>query len=102
MKFKAQRYGEFFQGRISTYTHKRPVFMDFRECIKKESQEWLVEFYPGNDLIPGMVLSIDHDEQNVLCEIVGRNAAGRYVRLLNPHIDLGELWEKSEPAMAEA
>lgn len=91
MKLKALRYGEFFQGKISMFSHKRPVFIHFLECVEKEAQEWLVEFYPKNGLTPGTVLAIDHDEQQVLCEITARKRAGLYVRLLNPAIDLDAL-----------
>jgi hypothetical protein len=102
MKFKALRYGEFFQGKISVYNHKRPLFVSFLECIEKESQKWVVDFYPRNALVSGMVLSLDPGEQNVLCEIVGRKGAVRYVRLLNPDIDLAGLWERSTHELAEA
>ncbi|MBN1929951.1 MAG: hypothetical protein JW764_10470 [Chlorobiaceae bacterium] len=101
MKLKALRYGEFFQGKISTYNHQRPVFIHFLECIRQETQEWLVDFYPKNGLTPGMVLSIDHHEQSVLCEIIGRKRAGRFVRLLNPGVNLEELWAHREVALAE-
>lgn len=97
MKFKAQRYGEFFQGKISLYNQKRPLIVSFLECIKKDVQEWLVDLYPKNGHAPGMVLAIDHESQRVLCEIIGSKGAGRYVRLLNPEIDLEKLWERTEP-----
>jgi len=101
MKLKALRYGEFFQGKISMYNHKRPVFIKFLECIEKETQEWLVDFYPRNGLTPGTVLAIDHPEENVLCEILGRKSSGRFVRLLNPEADLKEVWGQSELALAD-
>jgi hypothetical protein len=102
MKFQALRYGEFFQGKISLYNHKRPLIVRFLECIEKDTQEWLVDFYPRNGLASGMVLAIDHDDQNVLCEIIGKKGNGRYVRVLNPEIDIEELWQHCEPALAEA
>lgn len=102
MKFHALRYGEFFQGNISLYNYQRPLIVRFIECIEREAQEWLVEFYPGNGLNPGMVLAIDHAGQRVLCEIVGRKRAGRYVRLLEPGIDLEALCQQGELALAEA
>lgn len=102
MKLKAFRYGEFFQGKISTYNQQRPVFITFLECIRKETQEWLVDFYPRNGLTPGTVLSIEHDDENVLCEIIGRKRSGRFVRMLNPEIDLEGVWMQSELALAEA
>lgn len=102
MKFQAQKYGEFFQGKISLYNHPRPLIVRFLECVEKERQEWLVDLYPQTGLASGMVLAIEHDDQRVLCEIVGRKRAGRYVRLLNPAIDLEALWQQSEPALAEA
>lgn len=96
------RYGEFFQGNISHYNYQRPLIVRFIECIEREAQEWLVEFYPGSGLNSGMVLAIDHADQRVLCEIVGRKKAGRYIRLLDPEIDLEALWRQREPALAEA
>jgi len=102
MKFQALRYGEFFQGKISLYNHKRPLMVRFLECIEKETQEWLVDLYPKTGLASGMVLAIDHDRRNVLCEIIGRKSAGQHVRLLNPKIDIEALWQQTEPALAEA
>ncbi len=102
MKFQASRYGEFFQGKISPYSHKRPLIVSFLECIEKETQEWLVDFYPRNGLVCGMVLAIDHDNQNVLCEITGRKGSGRYLRVLNPEINIEELWQQKEPVLAKA
>jgi hypothetical protein len=101
MKFQAQRYGEFFQGKISLYNNQRPLIVSFLECMEKEAQEWRVHFYPGTDLVSGMVFAIDHGGQRVLCEIIGRKKAGRYVRLLTPDIDLEALWQEREPALAE-
>lgn len=100
MRLKAFRYGEFFQGRISAFSHKRPVFINFIECVEKETQEWLVDFYPRNGLTPGTVLSIDHEKQQVFCEIIGRKRAGRFVRLLNRATDLEEIWRRSLSALA--
>jgi hypothetical protein len=102
MKFQALRYGEFFQGKISLYNHKRPLMVRFLECIEKERQEWLVDFYPRNGLASGMVLAIDHADRNVLCEITGRRGAGRYLRVLNPEIDIEALWQQTKLALAEA
>lgn len=102
MKFQALRYGEFFQGKISLYNHKRPLIVRFLECIDKGAQEWLVDFYPRNGLASGMVLAIDHDNQHVLCEITGKKGRGRYIRVLNPKINIEELWQQSELALAEA
>ncbi len=101
MKLKALRYGEFFQGKISMYKHKRPVFIHFLECIERERQEWLVDFYPKNGLTPGTVLAIDHPDQSVLCEILGRKRAGRFVRLLNPEIHLESVWARNELTLAD-
>lgn len=101
MKLKAFRYGEFFQGNINPYNHQRPVFIRFLECIWPETQEWRVDFYPKNGLTPGMVLSINYDKENVLCEILGRKRAGRFVRLLNPEIDPKEVWAQSNLALAD-
>lgn len=102
MKFQALRYGEFFQGKISLYNHKRPLVVRFLECIEKETQEWVADFYPRNGLASGMVLAIDHNDHKVLCEIIGRRGAGRHVRLLNPDFDIEALWQQREPALAEA
>ena len=102
MKFHALRYGEFFQGNISRYAHPRPVIVRFIECMEKRAQEWRVDLYPGTGLSSGMVLAIEHEDQRVLCEIIGRRRAGRYVRLLDSGIDLEALWQQREPALAEA
>ncbi|UWX58201.1 hypothetical protein NY406_02690 [Chlorobaculum sp. MV4-Y] len=102
MKFQALRYGEFFQGNISRYNYQRPLIVRFIKCLQREVQEWLVEFYPGSGLNSGMVLAIEHGDQRVLCEIVGRKGAGRSVRLLDSGIDLEALWQQSELALAEA
>ncbi|NTW53157.1 MAG: hypothetical protein HGB22_11315 [Chlorobiaceae bacterium] len=85
MKFKALKYGEFFQGQISVYANKRPLSIKFLECVEKNKQEWRVELEPKNGLNPGMVIAIEKD---VLCEIISRKGNFRYVRLLNPDIDL--------------
>lgn len=101
MKLKALRHGEFFQGKISMFTHKRPVFIDFLECVEKDTQEWLVDFYPRNGMTPGTILAIDHQERQVLCEIIGRKRVGRFVRLLNPAVDLEALDLQSALVLAE-
>lgn len=91
MKFRALKYGEFFQGQISVYANKRPLFVKFLDRVEKKNQEWLVEFEPKNGLNPGMVLAIN---QNVLCEIIDKKGSVRHVRLLNPDVDIRNLWKE--------
>ncbi|NTU53859.1 MAG: hypothetical protein HGA97_09230 [Chlorobiaceae bacterium] len=39
------------------------TLIHFLECIGKETQEeWLVDFYPLNVMMPGMLLAIYHKE----------------------------------------
>lgn len=103
MKLGGVRYGEYFQGRISTYPHQRPVFIHFLECIEKETPEvWRVDFYPRHGLTPGTVLAIKDEHRNVLCEITGWKSSGRFVRMLDTGIDLMEIWKRNAPAIAEA
>ena len=80
MKFQALIYGEFFQGKISLYNHKRPISVNFLECVEQKKGKWRVEFTPKHGLNPGVVIELDN---NVLCEILGKRGVSRYVRILN-------------------
>jgi hypothetical protein len=91
MRFKALKYGEFFQGQISVYANKRPLFIKFLECDEKQKQVWRVELEPKNGLIPGVVIAIENE---VLCEITARKGTSRYVRLLDPGIDLDSVLKR--------
>lgn len=91
MKFKALKYGEFFQGQISVYTNKRPLFVKFLDCVEQKNQEWKVQIEPINGLNTGMVLAIN---QNVLCEIINKKDSYQKVRLLNPNIDIRKVWNE--------
>jgi len=91
MKFKALKYGEFLMGHITAYKEKRPLFVNFIECIEKEIQEWRVEFKPNSGLKPGMVLTVDNI---IFCEIIINSSAISRVRLLNPKIDIFSIWQE--------
>jgi hypothetical protein len=91
MKLKAWRYGEFFQGRITVYSHRRPMVIHLFEFIEQEQHVvWLVDCYPRKGLSPGMVLAVEYGQRNVLCEIIRRKSSGRFVLLPDSGTDFAE------------
>jgi hypothetical protein len=95
MRYKAIKYGEYFQGKISICQQKRGIIVNFEDCIDPDIQKWRVRIESNVVMNPGEVFEL---EKGVLCEIVNRSSSKHFVRFLMPQSECSNDWIKNNIA----
>lgn len=95
-RYRAIKYGEYFQGQITRCRQGRGLYVNFENCVDLKKQEWKIRIESNVFMNIGEVFELD---QGVLCEIVNRSSSRHYVRFLKPETACSSEWIKKNISM---